>query len=122
MRSLEMFESSSKRSFGDVLEGSLETAIRFSKQRLSDGEINLRVFDADMSHVRGKQWQPVLNVVALLIPLVKPVNREGMAQVVDARSAAFWFGQLTTHKNFSEVRFDETGAAQAGRGAEEWRL
>src|SRR5438045_2791295 len=45
-------------------------------------------------------------MMTLLIPLVEPMDREGVAEIMDARTSAAGLGDAGAHQNITEVFFD----------------
>ena len=105
---------------GQVFEGALKTFIPFAQKGLSNGQIDLRMFDADMAHVGGEDGKLVQDIVAFLVPLVKPMDGEGVAQVMEARPRDAGFCEAAAATDVVEKRQD-IGVGERAVGVTEER-
>lgn len=106
----------------NVFKGVLKTAIRFTEDFLGYGQIHLGALDADMAHIGGQKWKFVLRILAVLIPLIQPVNGEAVTQVVQAGTMTLGLCQTTTDKKMSEILFDKGWPEPAFPAAKEGQL
>ena len=106
----------------DILESAAEAAVALSEQRLNDGEINLGMPVMRMPHVGRQQGELIEDIMALLVPLIEPMDGEGMPEIVDARDAVSMLGlcQATADQDRAESLSHEAVFAFSCPITEKW--
>ena len=99
----------------------METVIDTLDQFGCGVQIYMGGFDIHMAHVSGQPGQARVNVRAVPVPLQKPVNRERMAQVMDAWAAILVIRDAALFQQVQEGGVDRRMQQQASTRINEKR-